>query len=376
MSKNNFSIFNLILLLFNIIAIIGLLCAYLADYLNPKIYFFAALNGLFYPYVLGVNILFIAFWLIRKWKYCFFSLISILIGLNSFQRFYQFTSKDIPSENDSLVKIMSYNVQVLGIYSNKNNKEDILHFLEKEKPDIACFQEYCQNNSPENKVSVTSQIKTAIHADNQYLYLPLSRGSYQFGMAIFSRFPIINKGNISFEDAKTNHAMFADMVIDKDTVRIYNIHFQSIHFGAEDYLFAQQAVSNTDISNDEWKKNGMRILRKIKSSFAKRTSQVDTIAKHIESSPYKVIVCGDFNDTPWSYTYKQICNQLEDSFVGSGSGRGNTMKINNFLSFRIDYILHDKSFKNYKFTTDKINASDHYPIYTYLDVRCNLARAQ
>jgi endonuclease/exonuclease/phosphatase family metal-dependent hydrolase len=367
--KKSFSIINLIFLILNIIAIAGLLSAYLANYLNPKTYFFAALSGLFYPYILAINLLFIIFWLFKKWQYCFFSLITLFIGMNSFQRFYQFTGKDIPSGNDSLVKILSYNVQTLGIYNDNNNKEKILDFLKKEKPDIVCFQEYCQNSNPENKVTAALQIKNAINANNQYLYLPLSRENYQFGMAIFSRFPIINKESITFEDAKTNHAMFADIVINGDTIRVYNIHFQSIHFGAEDYLFARQAASNTDISNEEWKKNGMRILRKIKSGFAKRKSQVDTMVKHIENSPYKVIVCGDFNDTPWSYTYKQIRNLLDDSFVRSGKGIQNTMKIRKLLSFRIDYIFHDRFFKSYGFTTEKINASDHYPIYTYIDVK-------
>jgi len=133
-------------------------------------------------------------------------------------------------------------------------------------------------------------------------------------------------------------------------------------------LFAQQATSNTDLSNDEWKKSSMRILKKIKKGFAKRSVQVDTIVEHIKLSPYKTIICGDFNDTPWSYTYKQIGNLLEDSFVNSGKGFGNTMVINKILSYRIDYIFYDKSFKSYGFTTKKFNASDHYPVYTYVDI--------
>jgi len=368
MSKNKFPIINTVFLTLNIIAIICLLSTYLANFLNPKVYFFAALSGLFYPFILGINILFIIFWLFKKWKYCLFSLITILIGFNSFQRLYQLSGNDIPSGNDSLVKVLSYNVQVFGVYDDNNRKQDILNFLETEKPDIACLQEYCQNNNPANKNTIASQIGKTMNANNQYLYLPLSRGNYQFGMAIFTRFPIVGKGNISFKDAKTNHAMFADMVIKEDTIRIYNVHFQSIHFGDEDYLFAMQATSDMDISNEEWRKNGMRILRKIKSGFRKRASQVDTIAKHIESSPYKVIVCGDFNDSPWSYTYKQIYNLLDDSFVKSGKGAGNTLMINKLLSFRIDYIFHDKSFNSYQHTTEKINASDHYPIFTYVDM--------
>jgi len=366
MAKKNFSISNIILLIFNAIAIIALLMAYLANYLNPKLYFIAALSGLFYPYILLINGLFIIIWFFRVKKYCFLSLIIILLGFNSLQRFYQFKGKNIPDEKTALIKVLSYNVHIFGLYDNADNQDDIIHFLQEETPDITCLQEYCQNNAQKPNLSATARIKEAVEATNYYLYTPLSQGKYQFGLAIFSKFPIVNKGTISFDNAKTNHAMFVDLKIDKDTVRVYNVHFQSISFGKEDYLFAKQATANTDLSNEELKKNSIRILKKIKRGFAKRSVQVDIMTKHIKLSPYKTIVCGDFNDTPWSYTYKQIQNLLDDSFVGSGKGRGNTMVINRLLSFRIDYIFHDKSFKSYGFTTPKLTASDHYPVCTYL----------
>ena len=367
MAKKEFSISNTILLIFNVMAVIALIMAYLANYLNPKLYFITALCGLFYPYILLINALFLIIWFFRVRKYCLLSLITILIGFNSFQRFYQFSGKNPPTEKTDLIKVLSYNVQIFGLYNKENKQAEIIDFLKEEMPDIACLQEFCQNNAQKSNFSATDKIKEAVGAANHYLYTPLSQGKYQFGMAIFSKFPIVNQGTISFKDAKTNHAMFVDLKINKDTIRVYNVHFQSIHFGAEDYLFAQQAASTTtDFSNEELKKNGIRILKKIKAGFAKRSAQADTIARHIALSPYKTIICGDFNDTPFSYTYKQIRNLLDDSFVGSGKGRGNTMIINSLLSFRIDYIFHDRSFKSYGFTTKKSNASDHYPISTYL----------
>jgi endonuclease/exonuclease/phosphatase family metal-dependent hydrolase len=369
MTKKSFSILNLILLLCNCIAVVALLTAYLANYLNPKQYFPMALSGLFYPYILVSNIFFMLIWLFRKRKYCLISLLTILLGFSSAQRLCQFGGKDSPSDKTGLIKVLSYNVQILGLYDKNNTrKDDIIHFLEEEKPDITCLQEYYHDNNPKTALLATSQFTKALDVSYYFLYLPLARHNYQFGMAIFSRFPIIQKGTITFKDAKTNHAMFADIKVNNDTVRVYNIHFQSIHFGAEDYLFAQQATSNSDLSNDTWKKGSIRILKKIRNGFAKRSVQVDTIVNHIKTSPYKVIVCGDFNDTPWSYTYKQIRNLLEDSFVNSGKGFGYSMVINKLLSFRIDYIFHDESFKSYGFTTGNLKASDHYPIYTYIEI--------
>jgi endonuclease/exonuclease/phosphatase family metal-dependent hydrolase len=338
----------------------------LADYLKPNTYFLAALGGLFYPYILITNIIFIIIWLFRVRKYCFLSLIAILIGFGSLQRLYQFRRDDFPADTTELVKVLSYNVQIFGLYGDGSNREKIIQFLKEESPAITCLQEYCQTNTPKDPFVTTPLIKDALGVKNYYLYTPLSRNKYLFGMAIFTKYPIVNRGAITFENAKTNHAMYVDVKMNNDTVRIYNVHFQSIHFGAEDYLFAQQATSNTDLSNGEWKEKSVRILKKIKTGFANRSVQVDTIVAHIKSSPYKVIVCGDFNDTPCSYTYKQIRNLLNDAFVGSGKGFGYSMVINKLLSFRIDYIFHDKSFQSYGFTTGNIQASDHFPVYTHL----------
>jgi endonuclease/exonuclease/phosphatase family metal-dependent hydrolase len=288
------------------------------------------------------------------------------LGFNSFQRFYQFKGEDVPSERTDLIKVLSYNVQIFGLYNNKNTQDDIVNFLQEESPDIACLQEYCQKNAKNTKFISSKDIKDTLNARDYYVHTPLSRSKYEFGVAIFSKFPIVNKGIISFDNAKTNHAIFADLKINEDTVRVYNIHFQSIFFSPEDYLFAHQATSNTDLTSDELKKNSLRILKKIKAGFSKRPAQVDTIVKHIKLSPYKTVICGDFNDTPWSYTYKQIQNLLEDAFANSGKSMCNTMIINKLLSFRIDYIFHDKSFKSYGFTTKKLNYSDHYPVCTYL----------
>jgi endonuclease/exonuclease/phosphatase family metal-dependent hydrolase len=94
---------------------------------------------------------------------------------------------------------------------------------------------------------------------------------------------------------------------------------------------------------------------------------VDILSAHIRQSPYPTIVCGDFNDTPVSYTYHKMRGKLVDAFIESGSGIGNTY-LGNFPSFRIDYIFHSKSFRSCCFRTDRINMSDHYPVMCTLSL--------
>ena len=104
------------------------------------------------------------------------------------------------------------------------------------------------------------------------------------------------------------------------------------------------------------------IIKRLRSSFENRGNEVEQIKQHIRQSPYPVIICGDFNDTPISYAYRTISKGLTDAFVNSGKGFGNTF-VGPLPYFRIDFVLHDPIFKSFGFNTNSsITLSDHYPI--------------
>ena len=376
MAKSKFSFSNILLLIPNAVAIILLIMAYMANYFNPKTYFWVALCGSLYPYILVLNLLFVLLWLFRKNKLFLVSLVCILIGFGSLKRLYQFKGKKLPDDTETIFKVMSYNVQVMGLYSNAetNNhkishkqRDSIIDLLETEKPAILCLQEYYLDNNPKTTFPTTSLIKAAIGESYTSFYMPVKRESHQYGLAIFSKYPILRQESIEFSTPSTNLAMYADLKIEEDTVRVFNVHFQSLHLQKEDYIFAQQTVGNySELNNETLTKGGKRILRKMKRGFSVRAEQVKILCEHIQSSPYKTIVCGDFNDTPWSFTYKQTQNLLKDTYIESGKGFGNTTQINKWLSFRIDYIFCDKNFKSYQFTTVPYKTSDHLPVYVYI----------
>lgn len=100
-----------------------------------------------------------------------------------------------------------------------------------------------------------------------------------------------------------------------------------------------------------------------------RAFQARKVADHIKKSPYPVIVCGDFNDTPVSYAYRKVKGELKDAFVEAGWGISNSYN-GELPSFRIDYILHDKKFKAVNYSRDRVVYSDHFP------VRCRLSMEQ
>ena len=365
MRKKSFSILNIVVLFVNIVFLLGLLVSYLANYISPEKSTYIAVFGLFYPYLLISNAFFIIYWTLQRHRYVLISLVGILIGFTFIPRLYQLKGNKITEENENTLKIVSYNVNLFGMYNSTLYADSIFQYIEQQKPDIVCFQEYFQNKTH----GYDKTIKQKIHTPYSYLFL---QGKHrQLGLATFSTYPIVHSEKIQLPDTKANNATYTDIDFKGDTIRIYNIHFQSISLDVEDYLFTDQVTAaKVNLQTEDSKKSMYRILNKLKIGYKARNKQVKTIVEHIKTSPYPVVVCGDFNDPPWSYTYQQINNLLSDAFVKSGKGFGNTFFFNSRLSIRIDYIFYDNTiFDAFNFTVDKVNYSDHYPLHVVLKKR-------
>ncbi len=168
---------------------------------------------------------------------------------------------------------------------------------------------------------------------------------------------MIHKEMIAFKES-LNGCIFTDLVIRGDTIRIYNCHLQSVRL-RKDYndLLDSLIFNYSEKQLDELKEVSVRM----RQAYIQRAEQVDILARHINASPYPVIVCGDFNDTPVSYAYKKISKDLKDAFVIAGNGIGHSFR-GNLPYVRIDYILCGDPFKIIDYNTEKVRWSDHYPV--------------
>lgn len=351
----------------NHVAVIALLISYLAPRVSPENFWFIAFVGLSYPILVFINILFILYWTIQfKWK-SLYSLIAILSGWMILHRFVQINNGQKSNAENRKIKVMSYNVKVFDLYNWSHNKETrskIFSLIQDEAPEIACFQEFFHRDSSDFcNVDSLKKFKNFRYAQVEYT----SHGKFHqhFGIATFSKYPIINTGKVDFGYKGNNVCIYCDIVTGKDTFRIYNMHLQSIAFSKGDYKYAEDLQTDVQKDDIEHTKN---ILRRLKRAFVKRANQADLISESISHSPFPVIVCGDFNDTPSSYTYTTISKNLNDSFIESGNGLGKSY-VGAFPSFRIDYILHSKEFLSYNFRTIREELSDHFPVVTYLEVK-------
>lgn len=357
-----------IIFFINCICALLLIASYGASYISPEIFWPLSFLGLAYPIILLANITFIIYWLLFRKKHVLLSLIIILAGFNHLQTHFQiyFGSNKVENAESNMLKIVSYNVRLFDLYEwsvDRSTDNKIFELFKKSDADIICMQEFMYH-ADGDIISVDSMLKSfkanQLHAEYIAVYNPTNK----FGIATFSAYPIVGKGRIDFGKGTNNICMYTDIKKNNDTLRVYNVHFQSIHFGKEDYLTLEKIDDSDTDSEEQWL--GIRkILKKLKVAFSRRASQAEKVAEHITHSPYPVIVCGDFNDTPASYTYHNIAKQLTDCFVEKGRGIGNTY-IGLFPSFRIDYILHSNQLECLAFERINQKYSDHYPISALL----------
>ncbi|MFV0593778.1 MAG: endonuclease/exonuclease/phosphatase family protein [Draconibacterium sp.] len=340
-----------IILVFNFLVILALVTAYLSVYIPPNQYWIPALFGLAYPFLLLGNIAFAVFWLIFKKRYSLFSLLAILLGFGFIGSFYQFGARNAESGG---VKVLSYNVRHFTGGDDKGarklNAEDFVAFFEEQKADIICLQE-----SRLRKNNIFNLAETVDKLENIKHY-QFASSSSTFGSVTMTRFPIVDMGEIRFKDTR-NISIFTDVKIEQDTIRVYNIHLQSYHIDRNNYA----VLESVDSEEEKRKEAAKVLLKQMRDGWKMRAVQVETIRKHIDESPFPVIVCGDFNDTPTSYSYHTLSENLEDAFVDSGKGVGRTY-VGELPSFRIDYILHSKVMKAYNFQTLDFRYSDHLPV--------------
>jgi len=358
---------NKALLILNILVAAALLLAYLAPLINPAKMVIPSLFGLAYPYILLANLIFLCFWLIRWRKEVFISLVAVLLGWNPLNNLIPIHSSKtvIPegSDPERIFRALSYNVRGFDVYrwtQDPQAKQEIFDFLKKQDPDLVCFQEY-----------YTSAKRGETHEDvsGQLSFLPQSAVYFAndpsnqqgFGIATFSKYPIIKKSRIPF-NSSFNAAMYTDILFQTDTLRVFNVHLQSIRFEKDDYAFIDTA--RLKYSNEQM--NEIRAIgSRLKTAFALRAEQAQVISNYIHDSPHPVIIMGDFNDTPQSYAYRKIRKGNIDAFRLAGRGFGNTYS-GDLPSFRIDYIIHDETLVPFEFERIKIEYSDHFPITTLL----------
>ena len=332
--------------------------SYLAVHISPENFALPAFFGLAYPYLLLVNIIFIVAWAVLLKYEALISIFVIAIGFTHLSNYIKI-GKTL-GNREGTFKVLSYNLRLFNYFEKKgvNSENEVLSFLKKQQPDILCLQEFFVIGNPVQK---DQAIKTTL-GDGYYSHLKVygSGKNRYIGIVTYSKFPIVRKGEI-IHPGSSSLSIFTDIVIEKDTFRIFNNHLQPFRLKGLERSFLEEMTTNGDNETlDEIKS----ISVSLKRGFVLRALQARAVKAQVKLSPYPVIVAGDLNDTPVSYSYNKIRKGLNDAFVNSGYGAGFTYK-GNYPSNRIDYILYDNALESRYFEILKVRFSDHYPVEAY-----------
>lgn len=351
-------------LFINYIAAFLILISYLAPVVHPKSFWLIAFFGMAYPLLLIINFLFVLFWLFRKPKWSILSLLVILLGWNTLTRTIGFSNKtkDYQKEETAL-RLMSYNVHLFkALHDEKvSTSKEFLTILEEVNPDVICLQKfYTQRKGKENIQSTLIEKYGYKH----FYFEEVAGNEFDaYGIAIFSKLPILNRGSldINLRERNVNRIQYVDLQKGNSQIRVYNVHLQSVGFQQEDYQFISKEFSNMQEEIASTKRIGIRL----KEAFIKRSEQVDLLYDDIENREDPYIVAGDFNDTPSSYAVNRIAKKAKIAFHEKGRGWGVTYN-GAFPNFQIDYIMASADFDIHKFKIIPKILSDHYPIWSDL----------
>lgn len=341
--------------------------ANLTVYISPETFWPTAFLGLLFPFLLILTIALFLYWTIRLRKLLIIPLIALIVSWNNVENSFQLSGKYQTTANKQTnapkeLKILTYNVQIFNLLGNTTfgtHQQKMFADIKAEDPDIICFQEFYTNT--EKGLSLYKIDQMLSDYSYRHIYWINNSTVANYGIVTYSKYPIVKKESLGFQNT-SNASIYSDIKYKEDTLRIFNNHLQSIRFDRDNYKF----ITNQNKYNQQEKIKAVKdISARLKRAFIKRSDQANLLAEKISQSPYPVIVCGDFNDTPVSYSYKKIRGELEDAFVNAGIGFGNTY-VGKFPSYRIDFIFHSKEMTTKSFNVPRIKYSDHYPVTTAL----------
>lgn len=271
-----------------------------------------------------------------------FSIFILLLCTFSFGAFYKFPEEGVSPNSEPHLSVMSYNVRLFNKYewiNSTNVGERIVQFIEENSPAILSIQEH---NRKWNQ-----------HLDQYSFKTETPHDTERSVQAIFSKYPIVNKGFLN-PQGTSNNTIFADILFEGDTIRVYNVHLQSFAVVPE-------------VNSLQQEKSG-RLLKRIGRGIQKQKEQAQLLVNHLKNTEHPVVITGDFNNTQFSSIYKILKADFQDTFYESGSGFGRSYTLFN-VPMRIDYILADDSFEIIEHRNYDVELSDHYPIMARLSVQ-------
>lgn len=314
----------------------ALLCRYASD-VSPETGRFWALLALSMPGVLLLNLAALLYWLLRRrWLVCLLPLAAL--GWNG-----SYVSAMVqPPRLKNTSEAADLRVATLNAFnfdlgeSRYRTAHSVAQLMARNDVDVLCLQEF--------PVFADTPVDSLLG-----FFTPHFPYSVQDGWeAVVSRYPIVNHRYAQFADS-WNAYLWTDLAIGDDTVRIISVHLQTTGIAALRASYRKDHDREAPVE---------KLLGEVERNSRIRARQVHELEQLIDSARGPLILAGDFNDTPSSYTYRRIARRLRDGFRAAGHGYGSTFRhLGGVL--RIDYLFSNDSLRCVGYRTLPDAVSDH-----------------
>jgi len=302
--------------------------------------------GLLFPFILIFNLLFVPFWLIFKARYVLVPILGMLLCSGFIMDYFPLHLGDSKMEED--LKVVTWNVKSFGSKDYSGSIDEIQAYIDSLNADILCFQEF-YGNANCNTVHNHMDSLGYFHAQKD-------------GRRIYSRYPIVDTDDVTAGSAKSNGMFIAKLFVNGDTLLVVNMHLECNFISQEDRAGGKEALKSGERAKME--KEGRHLWDKLALSAGYRSEQIDSVTQALDTH-YKdcsVLVCGDYNDTPISYSYQQLASRMENAYRNKGTGLGVSYN-ERFFWIRIDHLFHSKDWETASAFIDRsVDISDHYPL--------------
>lgn len=327
--------------------------AFFAPSVSPNAFWPAALLSLGIPVLLVAHIGFLLWWLLRRRYYALISLACIIAGWGYLQRIAGWGFPAEPMAGQTTISVMTYNVHGLRHVSDNSNVpvDKIADLAAARNCDVLCLQELPHSGNRFERLSSQLAERTRL----RYHYSD-PNGNF----ALFSAHPIESKQTQYFPN-RSNGYQWADLQMGNQTIRVFNVHLQTNAVTR----IADKIASEGDLKEKQTWLDIRGAMGRFLRSARQRALQAEELARLMADSPHPVLLCGDFNDTPYSYTFRTLSQNMQDAFAAKGRGLGITYA-GRIPALRIDYILADPRFRVLDHRIEKKNFSDHRAVWSRL----------
>ena len=348
-----------------LVALLLLLFMYLAPYVSPDASWVFSVLGLVAPVIYVSGLVLFLYWVIRwRWGYASPMLVLLLLGVPKISLYYKIDTLrhyGEPVYDRSALKVMAYNVRMFYGDDGRSTVDSLAAFVNRYDPDILCIEEFSDLAR-----GATMRFDSLIAPGyRRAVYSRDGEGTAGVALAVYSKLRILASGAVDcVNDVDTTRAtaVWADLRLDRDTVRVFCNHLRSTHIKSSDSDYLMNYRFLTDTASHEKLHS---ILSRLRYNSISRSHQVDSLSQLIAATPHARIVCGDFNDTPLSYTYRLMSRGLQDAFREKGRGFSHTYR-GFYNTFRIDYVLVSDDFEVLSYEVPSVEFSDHHPVFVRL----------